>query len=86
MGGLEETVGGRFAVDGVDHDLLGLDGVEGVEPGADETVAGVVDTFALVFAAHKHGLDDEMAVEGLHAVDNKADVVGTYWAVHLINL
>ena len=45
VGGFLQASGGRLAVDGVDHDLLGGDGFDGLEPRADILIACVVDGF-----------------------------------------
>ena len=43
VGGFQQALGGRLAVDGVDHHLLGLDLLDGLQPGDDVFVAGIVD-------------------------------------------
>ena len=42
VGGLEETLGGCLAVDGVDHHLLGLDGFDSLEPWADILLPSII--------------------------------------------
>ena len=69
VGGLEESRGGRLAVDGVDHHLLRLDLFDSLKPGGDVFVARVVDGFTPTFAAHEHGLDDDVAIINIYGVD-----------------
>ena len=86
MGGLEQSLGRRLTVDGVDHHLLGADILDGLEPGADVSLTGVIDALTVTFTPHEHGLDDEVAVEGLHPFDDCLDVVGAVRVIHLINI
>ena len=79
-----QTLCGRLAVDGVDHHLLRTDAFQGVQPGAYKRFAGIVDRHAVAFAAHEHGLYDDVAVEGFHAFDDGVDVVSAVGTVYLI--
>ncbi len=82
-GSLEQSLGRRFTVDGVDHHLLRSDVLDGLQPGSHIGLAGVVDRLACRYAAHKHGLDDDMSLEGLQTVDDEIHVVGAVGMVHL---
>ena len=86
MGGLEQSLGGRLTVDGVDHHLLRSDGLDGFKPGVDVCVACVINGFALTFTAHEHRLDDHVTMEGLEAVDDLIDIVGAVRVIYLINI
>lgn len=41
--GFQQTMSRGLAVDGIDHHLLGSDGFDGFEPGADEFLPSIVD-------------------------------------------
>ena len=84
MGGLEQTLGGRLAVDGVDHHLLGLDVLDGLQPGSNVCLARVVDALPVTFTAHKHRLDDQVAIECLHPLDDGVHIVSAVRVIHLI--
>ena len=86
MGGLEQSLGGRLTVDGVDHHLLRSDGLDGFKPGVDVCVACVINGFALTFTAHEHRLDDHVTMEGLEAVDDLIDIIGAVRVIYLINI
>ena len=66
---------GRLTVDGVDHHLGRSDVGHGLQPRIDERRGGIVDVDALIGgAAHKHGLDDQMAMKELHVFDDLSHV------------
>ena len=86
VGGFLKTVCGRLAVDGVDHHLTGRYLADGLQPGLYILIARIVHIFAVAVAAHEHGLNDEMAVEGLHALNDLSHVVGARWVVDARNI
>ena len=83
---LEQSLGGRLSVDGVDHHLTGTDLLHCFQPGSHVYLACVIDALAVAFTTHEHSLDDEVAVERLHVADDGCDVVGAVGMIHLINI
>ena len=73
--GFAEVVVGRFAVDGVYHDLAGRNAFQGFEPRAHVFLARIVHTHAAACALHKQGLDDDVAVVGLQGLDDLIHIV-----------
>ena len=71
MRSLEQFAVGRFAINGVYHDALGLDVAQGFKPGCHILLAGVVGSVAF----EKHGLYNDVAVELFQVLDNLSDVV-----------
>ena len=86
MGGLEEALGGRLAVDGVDHHLLGLNRLHRLQPRIHECVACIVNGNSPLLSLHKHGLDDHVPLESLQPFDDLIYVVGDDRLVYLIYL
>ena len=84
--GFLKTVGRCFAIDGIDHNLLGINLFDDIKPRGDILFAGIVDALALILATHEHGLNDDVAVEGFHAVDDGLDVVMAGGTVYLMNI
>ena len=69
---LQQSFSGRLTVDGVNHDLLGTNGFDGLKPGNDISVTGIVDALALAFASHEHRLNnhgDPSEGTGIHYTD-----------------
>ena len=90
MGSFLQTHGGSIAVDGIDHYLLGTDGLDGFKPGRDVLVARIVYRFFAVclsdLPSHEHGLDDDVSVERFHVFDETGDVVVATGTVYLIDI
>ena len=84
--GFLKTVGRCFAIDGIDHNLLGINLFDDIKPRGDILFAGIVDALALILATHEHGLNDDVAIEGLHAVDDGLNVVVAVGTVYLIDV
>ena len=76
-------MGWGLTVYGVDHHLLGLDLLDDFKPRGYIRLTGVVDALSLTLASHKQGLDDDVAVEGFHALYNLWQVVGAIGVVYL---
>ena len=75
-GSFEQVAVGRLTVDGVDHHLGRSDVGHGLQPRSDESLGGIVNVDALICgAAHKHRLDDQMAMKALHVFDDLSHVV-----------
>jgi len=97
--GFLQTLGRCLTVDSVDHYLLGLDLLDDFQPGTHKFFASIVDVERSLFesvalrgtlnveaSSHKHCLDDDVPVKGLHVFDNLLDIVGACGAVYLINI
>ena len=84
VGGFFESVGRCLAVDCIYHHLLRSYLSHCLKPWPNVFLSGVVHAFAIVCALHKHGLDDELAVERLHCLDDSSHVVLGIGSVHLI--
>ena len=82
VGGFKQTLGGCLTVDGVDHHLLGGDGLDGFKPGSHIFLTRVI----YAITPHKHRLDDKVSVKCLHPFDNLVDIIVAVGAVHLINI
>ena len=91
--GFLQTLGGCFAVDGVDHYLLGGNGFHGFEPWGNVFFAGVVVGAPLgpprrgKVAFEEHGLNDDVAVETLESFDDLVHLIPfAFGTVHHINI
>ena len=84
--GFFKSVGRCLTIDGVDHNLLWLNLFDSLKPRSDILLCRIVDRLALIRAAHEHGLDDDVSIEGFHAVDDGVDVVMGVGTVNLINI
>ena len=65
-----------FTIYGVNHHLLRLYLLYGIEPGLDERLSSVVNRLSIESTLHKHSLDDNMTIEAFQVADHLIDIIG----------
>src|SRR5574344_315803 len=78
---LLQALGRSFSVDGVDHHLLGLNGLYCVEPRPYNILTCVVHALPFILSLHKHGLYDASYAKLLQFFNNLIHIIRAIWPV-----
>ena len=64
---------GRLAIDDIDHDLLGMQGIDRLVPCRQFFGRGIIDSLPVVLALEEAGLQGKIAVEDLQPIHDLLD-------------